>query len=163
MICPLTGLENGGGGQGTGAPLVPHDIIRFSPNTKDRIFEICSPLYENGLSLREIERQTGVAKSSIRDVLRSHGMDLRRAVRGQKKVPAVAPAMQSGITPYGYCYLDGRLVVDTREHNVVLQIVGMWKLGKSFTAIAATRQAGRWYHATVQAIVQRYLEEKNES
>ncbi|MBI2604660.1 MAG: recombinase family protein [Deltaproteobacteria bacterium] len=123
------------------------------------------------MSLREIERRTGYAKSSIRDVLRSHGLVLRRAVRGRKRDLSAPDAMRPDVIPYGYCYLDGKLVVDTREHGFVLQMVRMWKSGKSFIAIAdylnsqkvPTRMDKRWYPATVRAAVERRLEgEKNE-
>ena len=103
------------------------------------------------MSLREIELRTGYAKSSIRDVLRPHGLVLRRVARGRKSSPSTAGAMRLGVIPYGYCYLDGKLVVDTREHDVVLQMVRMWQSGKSFGVIAdylnsrrvPTRLAGR--------------------
>ncbi len=119
------------------------------------------------MSLREIERRTGYAKSSIRDVLRAHGLVLRRAVRGRRGDPAKPDAMRSGVIPYGYCYLDGKLVVDTREHAVVLQMVRLWQSGKSFDAIAdylnsqkiRTRLARRWYRGTVQSVVERHLAE----
>src|SRR5262245_45691616 len=88
------------------------------------------------MSLREIERRTGYAKSSIRDVLRAHGLVLRRTVRGRRGDPKAADAMRSGVIPYGYCYVDGKLVVDTREHAVVQQMVRMWQSGKGFAAIA---------------------------
>lgn len=45
------------------------DTITFFPNTKDCIFEVCAPLYAQGLSLREIERQTGFVKTTIKKTL----------------------------------------------------------------------------------------------
>ena len=50
----------------TDAPenLVPnyHDFIRFLPKNEESIYSICLPLYQQGISLREIERRTGFEK-----------------------------------------------------------------------------------------------------
>jgi hypothetical protein len=47
------------------------DIMRFFAKIKDRIFNVCAPLYAQGLSFREIERQTGFVKSTIKKTLNS--------------------------------------------------------------------------------------------
>lgn len=57
---------NGGRTQWTGEHLIAHDFIELSPRTPTRIIEKCGPLYEKGLSLRDIEAQTGIPKSTIR-------------------------------------------------------------------------------------------------
>jgi hypothetical protein len=36
--------------------------------------------------------------------------------------------MKSGVTPYGYPYLEGKLVVDPHEYKTVLEIL---RLGKT--------------------------------
>jgi hypothetical protein len=54
-----------------------HDIMPFFPNTKDRIFAICSPLYAQGHSLREIERQTRFVKTTIKKTLNAGDLALR--------------------------------------------------------------------------------------
>ena len=144
-----------------------HDIIRFFPQTKDRIYEVCAPLYDQGLSLREIERQTGFAKTSIGETLRSRGLPLRRAKPIRKNQTASPKGMRSGVVPYGYAYLEGQLVVDPNQYKVVLRMVKLWHSGKSFIAIAKdlndqkipTRMGKRWTHSVVARIVRRSLEE----
>jgi len=146
-----------------------HDIIRFFPKTKERIFEICAPLYEQGLSLREIERRTGFAKSSIKTTLNQGGLPLRNAAKSQLPFEPKLESMRSGITPYGFCYLEGKMVVDTREHAVVLQIMKWWHSGKNFAAITEllnrqkirSRTGKTWTHSVVSAVVKRQL--KNET
>jgi len=164
------GIWFGGIGHPTGAPPLSiskyHDIIRFSPNTAENLFRICAPLYEQGLSLREIERQTGFARSSIREALTERGLVLRPTKRCQKRKWKKPTAMRSGVIPYGYAYLEGRLVVDPREYKTVLQAVRWWKSGKSYTAIAKllndkkvpTRLGKRWTHSVVKRVIERHLE-----
>jgi hypothetical protein len=129
---------------------------------------MCFPLYEQGCSLREIERQTGFAKSSIRTALSECGLTLRKANPVQPKRRKLASKMRSGVIPYGFAYLEGKLVMDPREYKVVLQMVKLWQSGKSFTAIAKqmnnqkiqTRLGKRWAVSVVGSIIRRHLETK---
>ena len=73
--------------------------------------------------------------------------------------------MRSGVAPYGFCYLEGKLVVDTREHGVILQMVRLWQEGNSYSAVAKilngrevkSRKGKNWRKSTVQRAVTRYL------
>jgi len=119
--------------------------------------------------LREIEEKTGFAKSSIRETLTSRGLTLRNA----SKKPAVknksSVKMRSPVLPYGYAWLEGKLVMDPREYKVVLKIMNLWQSGKSLTAIArhlneqkvATRMGEKWFHSTIGAIMKRQHEQTN--
>jgi len=77
--------------------------------------------------------------------------------------------MRCGVVPYGFAYLEGKLVVDPREIRVVLQMVKLWQSGKSYKAIAdklngkgvPTRLGKRWFHSVIQTVVKRYLEQKS--
>lgn len=77
--------------------------------------------------------------------------------------------MRSPVLPYGYAWLEGKLMVDPREYKVVLKIINLWQTGKSLTAIArllndqkvATRMRGKWFHCTIAAIVKRENKEQN--
>ena len=144
-------------------PLLPHDIIRFFPKTKDRIFEVCFPLYESGFSLREIEEQTGFAKSSIRDTLASRGLTLRSNLKKPKVKTQPSAKLRSPILPYGYAWLEGKLVVEPREYKIILEIMKLWHSGQSLTSIATylngqsvpTRMGKEWFHSSVRAIIKR--------
>jgi hypothetical protein len=69
--------------------------------------------------------------------------------------------------PYGYAYLDGKLVKDPKDYKIVLQIYKLWKAGKSCTDIAAilnnqktsTRMGGRWGKSVIARILKRHEEE----
>jgi DNA invertase Pin-like site-specific DNA recombinase len=68
--------------------------------------------------------------------------------------------MRVGRTPYGFCYLDGQLVVDNKEQQIIRRIVEMKANGMSFRAIAKalndqkipTRMAKSWKHEVVKQI-----------
>ncbi len=147
--------------------LIPHDIIRFFPKTKDRIFDVCAPLYEAGCSLREIEEKTGFAKSSIRAALNRRGLTLRNASKAKARKVKPPMKMRSPIIPYGFAWLEGKLVKEPREYKIVLKVMGLWKSGKGFTAIARalndqgipTRNGKKWFQSTVGAIIKRHQEE----
>jgi hypothetical protein len=162
-------VENGGLGASSDAQarstLYPHDTIQFSPKTKDRIFEVCKPLYRSGCSLREIEAKTGFAKTSIREALTSRGYTLRRAVKCPKKKASRSKQMRSPVLPYGYDWLDGKLVVDPKEYRVVQKILRLWREGKSARLIAdsmnqqniPTRMGKRWFHSSVNSVIKREI------
>lgn len=142
---------------------VPHDIIRFSPKSKEHIFETCEPLYRSGCSLREIEAKTGFAKTSIREALTSRGYTLRRAIKCPIKKASRSKQMRSPVLPYGYDWLDGKLVVDAKEYRVVQKILRHWRDGKSPRLIAdllnqqniPTRMGKRWFHSSVNSVIKR--------
>lgn len=160
--------QNGGVGPKPDAQikLAPyhHDTIEFFKKTKERIFEICAPLYASGCSLREIQEQTGFAKTSIRESLRSHGYTLRNSIssphfRGSKTVARRSPVM-----PYGYDWLNGQLTLDPKEYRVVQKILNLWKAGESSQSIAkilnhqliAPRSSKTWSRGVVASIVKRH-------
>lgn len=73
---------NGGGGPWISEHHHHHDFIELSPRTQSRIYEICAPLYEKGLSIRDIEERTGIPKSTVRESLTESGMQLRNPLNG---------------------------------------------------------------------------------
>jgi len=141
--------------------------MRFFANTKDRIFDVCAPLYAQGLSLREIERQTGFVKSTIKKTLNARGLVLRNYYNHQKPKSEDPIAMRPGATPYGYAYLEGKLVKDPKEYKTLLQIQKLWKSGKSCSDIAAvlnnqktpTRRGKRWGKSVIARILKRQEEQ----
>lgn len=72
--------------------------------------------------------------------------------------------MRSPVLPYGYAWLEGKLVKEPREYKIVLKVIGLWQAGKSLTAIARTlndqrvptRNGKKWFHCTVGAIIKRH-------
>jgi site-specific DNA recombinase len=72
--------------------------------------------------------------------------------------------MRSPVLPYGYDWLNGKLVVDPKEYRVVQKIVQLWQKGISARAIAdtlnqqrvPTRMGKRWFHSSVNAVIKRH-------
>lgn len=143
-----------------------HDTIGFFPKTKERIFEVCAPLYAAGCSLREIQEQTGFAKTSIRESLRSHGYTLRNSVSSPHLLGPKTVVRRSPVLPYGYDWLNGQLILDPREYRVVQKILNLWKAGESSQSIAkilnkrliAPRNSKTWSRGVVASIVKRHQE-----
>ncbi len=168
-------VTSGGGGATTDAQAqvtpVPHDTIRFSPKSKERIFDVCQPLYSAGCSLREIEQKTGFAKTSIREALTSRGYTLRQAAKVPQKKSQRSAQMRSPVLPFGYEWLDGKLVIDPKEYRVVQKILRLWRDGKSARLIAdflnqqniPTRMGKRWFHSSVNAVIKRHQQSKTQT
>lgn len=116
--------------------------------------------------MREIERCVGVPKTTIRRTLLKSGVAIRDFSNGQKYKSALFGAMGPGATPYGYAYLEGKLVIDPREYKTVLEILRLWQSVQSTRAIARilnerklfTRQQKRWHHVAVRKIIERELQ-----
>lgn len=138
-----------------------HDFIELSPRTPSRIIERCAPLYEKGLSLRDIEDRTGIPKSTIRETLRMGGFELRNPTHGNASRIDNKRNKRGGTTPFGYAYLEGKLLLDPREQIALRKILRLWKDGNSYQAIAdelnyqktPTRSGKPWIRSVVRSII----------
>ena len=165
-------VGTGGLGPTTDEPLknAPkyQDTIMFFPTTKDRIFEICAPLYSLGMSLREIAKQIDLPRTTIKAALNAGGLPMRTATEANNSDSKGSRPMKAGAVPYGYAYLEGRPVKEPKEYKVVLQIQNLWQSGKGCSAIAntlndqeiLTRGGKRWAKGIISRIIKRYEEEE---
>jgi hypothetical protein len=129
------------------------------------------PLYEQNLSLSEISRRTGFARTTIGDALHKRGVAIR-ASQPVSKYPIKKPInKRSGITPYGYKYQLGVVVVEPTEHPIVIEIYRQWQSGKAFRAIASnlndrgipTRKGKSWTHEMVKRVINRHEEQMKQT
>jgi hypothetical protein len=82
--------------------------------------------------------------------------------KNQKSKPYPTQVVRAGNTPFGYTYLEGKLVVDPREYKVVLEMYRLWQGGQSLRAISrhlndqkvATRLGKSWKHEVVKNIIE---------
>ncbi|MFZ4715443.1 MAG: recombinase family protein [Bacteriovoracaceae bacterium] len=160
--------RNGGPRVSTDEPFYCHDFIDLSPRTTLRIIEKCAPLYEKGLSLRDIEERTGIAKSTIREALTKSGFALRNPLNGNTPSIDSKRTKRGDSTPFGYAYLDGELLMDPKEQIALRKILSLWNAGKSYQGIAnelnrqkvPTRLKGLWRKCVVLSIIRRQKENK---
>jgi len=142
----------------------PHEIIELPFSYKTNKVEKLAEFYGSGLSLGEIAKRTGIPKGAVRQTLMEGGVGVRTFRKNQKQSFNLTQVMRAGNTPYGTCYLDGKLVVDAREHQVVLNMYRMWLSGKSLRAIARTlneqkiptRFSKSWKHEVIKKIIERH-------
>jgi len=107
-------------------------------------------------------------KGTVRKTLIEGGTAIRSFRRNHEPISNSPNVMRAGNTPFGYCYLDGKLVVDARERQTVLDMWRMWQGGHSFRSIArtlnehkiSTRFGKSWKHEVVKQILKRHEAEK---
>lgn len=56
------------------------------------------------------------SKNTIRQTLMDGGIAVRDFSCRQHKAKDLTQVMRSGNTPYGYCYLEGKLVMDPHDN-----------------------------------------------
>ncbi|MBI2027463.1 MAG: hypothetical protein HYS98_06650 [Deltaproteobacteria bacterium] len=160
--------SDGGGGANLDAFSDAHDFIDVFIKSKTRIFGLCASLYEKGLSLREVAAHTRIPKTTIRETLIEMGMSLRNFSNGGHFKDFHTSPKRPGVTPYGYAWLEGKLVVDPREYKRVLEILQLWQSGKNYSAIVKhlngqnlpTRFGKSWTQSVVRPIIGRNLKQK---
>jgi len=148
-----------------------HDTIGFFVKSKEKNIAEFRVLYDQGLSLSEIARRTGYSKSKVRKTFRAAGIAIRDFSRGQAKKHDLTQVMRSGGTPYGFTYLEGKLVMDAREYKIILEIYRLWQLGETLRAIARhlddrkipTRFGRAWSHEVVKKIIDRHHKSQSET
>lgn len=117
------------------------------------------------MSLRAIECQLHIPKTTARKVLIEDGVGIRTSANNQSKCQSSPLGMKSGSTPYGFTYLEGKLVIDPNEYKNVLEIYRLRQKEKSFRAIARslnergcrTRLAKKWTNEIIKRVYDRHL------
>lgn len=147
----------------------------FQPHKKISVFGIkgsafskkIAEFYRKGLSINDIHRQTGTAPSTIRDFLVREGVELRPTRIAQATPTWSAPGKLNVRPPYGFCYFQGRVVPDQREHENLLLIHRLWREGMNPNAIAdrlnakriPPRSAKAWNRNSIANILERFKSE----
>jgi hypothetical protein len=130
----------------------------------NRITEDFAELYRKGLSLADIAKQTGKAKTTVRENLIRNGIVLRP----KASLPfseAVRLTGKGKIRPYyGFCYFQGQVIPDPREFESLMLIHRLWKLGANPNRIADSlnekkipaRNAPKWNRNSIVNILKRF-------
>lgn len=167
----LLGIFGGGKptpGKSNSLLLQPHDYIKHSVKSKTKKSAEFKALYESGLSLREIGQRIGQSRTKILTELRKAGVAIRDFSRGSKQKPDPTQVMKSGTTPFGFTYLEGKLVVEPSEYRIVLEMHRHWQSGQSLRAIArilndrgvTTRFSKKWNHEVIKHIIERFEQQQ---
>lgn len=173
LISPLLAVRlfNGRGFPTTGCTPEPLDKIDLFHLGSQGIFRKAAPLYASGRSLREIAQELGVCKTTIRKALLDGGVDLRAPTGRPERNPSHVEHRHTGVAPYGYCVVDGRLLADPREQANVQLVQRLRSAGASLNAVAKhfnkqkikARKGGRWDHSIIRSIVERHQTKINQS
>jgi lambda repressor-like predicted transcriptional regulator len=145
-----------------------HVIIELPYLVKVHSREKIAELYVEGNSLREIERQLHIPKTSLRKVLLNSGFEMRSKLNHQSISKPSPTGMKSGALPYGYTQLAGKLVIEPSEYRNILEIIKSHKKGLSFRSIASslnakkikTRLGKNWTHEIIKRICERELKKQ---
>jgi hypothetical protein len=141
-----------------------HKKIELFEHDKHAIIESYAQLYNKGLSLTDISKQTGKAKSVIRDNLVKAGVELRKKFA----VPISKMKAEKGKTsirpPYGFCYFQGIIMLDPKEYENLMLIYRLWKLNMNPNRISDTlnekkirpRAAKLWNRNSIVNILTRF-------
>lgn len=164
-------LFYGGATELTPGPSEPHDIIPVFENSTKRIMKEAAPLYAKGMSVRQVERSTGIPKTSLLKVFRKAKIVIRSHQNLPKFTLEKYIGGRPGFAPYGYTMFEGRLTKDPREWSTVQLILVGWRSGKSAQAIAEelngkcvpTRLGKKWHAPTIREILKRELNKVGES
>ena len=154
---------------------VDHVIVahtdRLSRDSR-QLYELLWEIRSNGAHIssvwQEFNTAKGVEKPFFRLLGRFSAEDrdalVKRTSRGRtKKVQSGSHA--AGSPPYGYCTVNGELVIKEDEAAVVRKIFDMHEKGYSYGAIAKalnsestpTKRGGKWHGSTIQQILTRSI------
>lgn len=155
--------RNGGPGWSVGAR---PEIIDFIPLSKPPLLSTIPEmvtLYSSGYSLYQISKKLGKAKTTIKCALKSQGIVLRPATGSLAFRKLDKNARRSAHAPFGFVVLRNEFVVHPTEHEVLLEIKKLAKLGRGPRQIAnrlnelalPTRSKKPWAHSVVTGILNR--------
>lgn len=106
-----------------------------------------------------------ISRSVVRRVLGEEGVATRDFTDGHAADMDLARVKRTGATPFGYTYLEGKMVVEPREYRVITEMARARAAGKGLRAIARslnerripTRRGKKWNHEVVKQILERHL------
>lgn len=113
-----------------------HKNIELSAAHAMGISENFADLYAKGLSLSDISKQTGIAKTTVRSTLIRNGIKLRENLAAPISVSVQTTGKNNAQPYFGFCYFQGELVPHQQEYNTLKLIYNLWKLKSNPNSIA---------------------------
>ncbi len=144
-------------------PRKPHVIIQLNLPDWGRISKEMIELWQKGGSFNDISRITGKSRARVRATLHRNGISTRPKIEESKVTAWRKSGRTNAHPPFGFTYYLGRLVIEPREHEILLLIERLAKEGLNPNAIAEhlnvktfkPRRAGKWNRNSVRLILQR--------
>ncbi len=160
-------MKNGRPGLPTDEQGQAHVIISFPSRKSPRILKEFIQMWQSGLSLSEISRQTGRSRDMVRRALKRHEFETNP--KSDEFDPTVwrKRRRSSSHPPYGFCYFQGNLVENPKEQEVLLLIIKLSKEGMNPNMIAShlkakrlrPRRADSWNRNSIILILNRTLKQ----
>ena len=144
--------------------LQPHKTIELSSIRQQLISDELVKMYQSGMSLADLAKQTGIAQTTIRARLIKSGIEMRPKF----SIPFEQARRKTGkrnILPYyGFCYFQGRVVPNPKEYDHLMKVYNLWKMRMNPNAIAKhlnskkipPRSATNWNRNSIVNIINRF-------
>lgn len=114
----------------------PHDFVRLTFSNSPALGQKITELYKKGNSFRDIEKATGISKTKVRAILHRLQVPIRPMFPESNKATQRIVGKKNVKPPYGFAYFEGGVVRHPREYPTLLQIINLWKSGRSLNSIA---------------------------
>lgn len=146
------------------------DIIEFFEKRSPRIIEEIAPLYRKGLSITDIQAQTGMKRHAIWNALRKHRVELRAADPVSFKRWRQGRGKTRARPPYGFSYFQGEVIKDPVEYPTLQLIASLLKQGMSISSIVLrlnskgikSRMKKPWSYNVIKFTIARLKDGSNE-
>ena len=112
-----------------------HDFIQLTFFNSPVLDENIAQLYQKGNSFRDNEKLLSISKTKIRDILIRLKIPIRPVFPESNKATQRVVGKKNVKPPYGFAYFEGRVVKLPKEYRTLLQIINLWKSGRSLNSI----------------------------
>lgn len=140
------------------------DFIYFSTPLDIVISDKIVELYESGLTPRQIAKETGYSKTTVRSHLLQNKISLKPSINSHAGQKIRKNYKLSGVPPYGFLFYKNKLVVHPEQVSTFIKIIELWKkdiplreIARRLDSINAPSKNGKgWNHFTVTSIIKRH-------
>lgn len=142
----------------------PHKTIELSSIRQQLISDELVKMYQSGMSLADLAKQTGIAQTTIRARLIKSGIEMRPKFSIPFEQARRKTGKRNTLPYYGFCYFQGRVVPNPKEYDHLMKIYNLWKMGMNPNAISEhlnskkipPRSATCWNRNSIVNIINRF-------
>jgi len=122
------------------------DFIYFSTPLSLVISDKIVELYESGLTLHQIAKETGYSKTTVRSYLLQNKISLKPSINSHAGQKIRENYKLSGVPPYGFLFYKNKLIVHPEQASTFVKIIELWKKDVPLREIARSL---RFYKCTI--------------